>query len=83
MISSASNVTVSRNNISDCSRWGIAVRSNHAAGSWNNTILGNHLENTVTLLFIPLKYWLFTPESQWQSRGKWCILQGYNGKRWA
>ena len=63
--------------------WGIAVRSNHAAGSWNNTILGNHLENTVTLLFIPLQYWLFTPESQWQSRGKWCILQGYNGKRWA
>ena len=55
MISSASNVTVSRNNISDCSRWGIAVRSNGAAGSWNNTILGNHLENTVTLPFIPLQ----------------------------
>jgi broad specificity phosphatase PhoE len=25
---------------------------------------------------IPLQYWLFTPELQWQSRGKWRILQG-------
>jgi hypothetical protein len=28
--------------------------------------------------FIPLQYWLFTPELLWQSRGKWRILQGYN-----
>jgi hypothetical protein len=27
--------------------------------------------------FIPLQYWLFTPELQWQARGKWRILQGY------
>ena len=28
--------------------------------------------------FLPLQYWLFTLELQWQSRGKWRILQGYN-----
>jgi hypothetical protein len=38
VVSSASNVSISHNNISDCSRWGIAVRSNGGAGSWNNTI---------------------------------------------
>jgi hypothetical protein len=26
---------------------------------------------------IPLQYWLFAPELQWQSRGKWRILQGW------
>jgi hypothetical protein len=30
---------------------------------------------------IPLQDWLFTPELQWQSRGKWRILQECNGKR--
>jgi hypothetical protein len=25
---------------------------------------------------IPLQHWLFTPELQWQFRGKWRILQG-------
>ena len=24
----------------------------------------------------PLRYWLFAPELQWQSRGEWRILQG-------
>jgi hypothetical protein len=33
--------------------------------------------------FIPLQHWLFTPELQWQSRGKMAYLTGVsvNGKR--
>ena len=30
----------------------------------------------VTCAFTPLQYWLFTPELQWQSRGKWCLREG-------
>ena len=35
--------------------------------------------------FTPLQYWLFTPQLQWQSRGKLQIVsyRGINGKRWA
>ena len=29
---------------------------------------------------MPLQYCLFTPELQWQSRGKWRILQGCLGQ---
>jgi hypothetical protein len=32
------------------------------------------------MMVAPLQYWLFTPELQWQSRGKWRISQGW--KRW-
>eukprot|EP01052_Picozoa_sp_SAG31_P015324 SAG31_NODE_982_length_10556_cov_18.203883_4_plen_450_part_00 len=46
VISSASNISISRNQISDCARWGIAVRSNKAAGSWNNTVEQNRVERT-------------------------------------
>ena len=31
--------------------------------------------------WIPLRYWLFTPELQWQSKGKWRILQWYGRRR--
>ena len=45
--SSASNLSVTHNDISDCSRWGIAVRSNPSAGSWNNSIgPGNRIVRT-------------------------------------
>ena len=45
--SSASNLSITHNDISDCSRWGIAVRSNGGAGSWNNTIgPGNRVVRT-------------------------------------
>ena len=45
--SSASNLSVTANEISDCARWGIAVRSNPGAGSWNNTIgPGNRILRT-------------------------------------
>ena len=45
-VSSASNVLVARNNISGCTRWGIAVRSNRDAPSQNITIVGNRVRNT-------------------------------------
>lgn len=47
VVSSASNISIVGNQISDCARWGIAVRSNGGAGSWNNTIgPGNRVERT-------------------------------------
>ena len=46
LITSASNVTVSLNNISECARWGIAVRSNGHAQSFNNTIDRNWIKRT-------------------------------------
>eukprot|EP01050_Picozoa_sp_SAG11_P009555 SAG11_NODE_908_length_6589_cov_5.484129_6_plen_652_part_00 len=46
LITSASNITVSQNNISECARWGIAVRSNGHAQSFNNTIERNWIKRT-------------------------------------
>jgi parallel beta-helix repeat protein len=46
LITSASNITVSLNNISECARWGIAVRSNGKAQSYNNTIERNWIRRT-------------------------------------
>lgn len=47
VVSSASNISISHNTITDCARWGVAVRSNPSAGSWNNTIgPGNRIERT-------------------------------------
>jgi hypothetical protein len=39
---------------------------------------GQNREAAVSERFplIPLQYWSLTPELQWQSRGKWRILQG-------
>ena len=36
----------------------------------------DNVEVTQRFPFIPLQYRLFTPELQWQSRGKWRILEG-------
>ena len=46
VISSASHVHVSANNISRSSRWGISLRSNPSASSYNNTIEGNRITDT-------------------------------------
>ena len=46
VISSASHVSVSGNNISRSSRWGISLRSNPSASSCNNTIEGNRITDT-------------------------------------
>ena len=46
LITSASNITVSSNNISDCARWGVAVRTNAEAHSFNNTIALNRIVRT-------------------------------------
>jgi parallel beta-helix repeat protein len=45
-ITSASNITISLNNISESARWGIAVRSNGKAQSYNNTIDRNWIKRT-------------------------------------
>eukprot|EP00936_MAST-01D_sp_MAST-1D-sp1_P002671 g2671.t1 len=46
VLTSASGVRVSRNNISDSARWGIAIRSNPQAPSRNNTIELNRVHRT-------------------------------------
>ena len=46
LLTSASNVLVSGNNISQSGRWGIALRSNAGAPSFNNTIELNRVTDT-------------------------------------
>jgi len=46
LVTSASQIYIGQNNISDCGRWGIAIRSNRAASSADNTVEGNRISNT-------------------------------------
>jgi hypothetical protein len=46
VISSGRRITVAHNNISECSRWGVAVRSNGNAGSEFNVVEGNRIVKT-------------------------------------
>ena len=46
LITSGSSITVRRNNISECSRWGVALRSNHNATSEFNVIEENRVVRT-------------------------------------
>jgi hypothetical protein len=46
LVTSASNVSIRSNRITNSSRWGVAVRSNPGAASYNITVEGNTIINT-------------------------------------
>ena len=49
-----------------------------ALGTPLHTLFNPYGEWTLPVdTYLPLRNWLFTPESQWQSRGVWRILQGW------